>query len=827
MHCCKLLTTTILRLVLFMGLVLPAYAVRVSGTITDEHNGPLPFVSVFVEGTSNGTTSNLNGQYFLDLPAGTYQLTFRMVGYQTRVTAVTLTRDPVVLDVQLLPQPLQIREVVVSAKDEDPAYDIIRKAQKKRKFYLNQLNAYSYDSYIKGMTFLRNVPEKVLGQEIVLDGLDSTRSGIVYLSESVSKVYFQEPDKKKEIMVSSKVSGRSQGFSWNSALEFQLNFYENMIPTPVTDRDIVSPISPTAFTYYKYKLLGEYQDQGRTVYRIEVKPLVTGSPLVSGILNIQEGTWRIHSLDMYLTKNNGMNYLDTLGMQVIFIPVTNDVWMKGTQIFTFNFDFKLFQLQGDGNFTGVFNNYTIDPEYPPNFFNGEVVKVQEESNKKSEAYWDSIRPVPLTQRETQDYTLKDSLEKIRDTREYKDSIDRIRNRFKATSLFFGYSWQNTWKGVELSFSSPFREVHFNTVEGLNISQRISFTKNYKNSKARTDVSATGRYGFNGGHLYYKFLLRHRFNATNRMFIGAEGGTYIQQFNGENPITESQNDFHTIFFEQNFIKLYEKSYGKISWGRELVNGINLETSLELAQRRPRTNSPDLLRMFVDWDSRQFGSNNPQNEINDQPAFTPHTALIWNIHVQLKFRQRYMLRPGVKINYRNKYPVIELYYTKGIPGVAGASPNFDFIQGAIHQQFSTGVLGYGQYYVSYGMFINRAVLPFMDYHHFHTTQTYFAPRSEMNSFWALPYYRYSTDDKFVEVHYQHHFQGWLLSKIPGVKKLKWHEVAAFHFLWTPQLQDYYEFTVGIENIFRIIRVDFVGAYNRQLAEPYFSGRLKIAL
>ncbi len=70
------------------------------------------------------------------------------------------------------------------------------------------------------MSYLRNVPEKIMGRDIFIDGLDSSRSGIVYLSESVSEVFIQKPDQKKEIMISSKVSGRSQGFSWNSALEF-------------------------------------------------------------------------------------------------------------------------------------------------------------------------------------------------------------------------------------------------------------------------------------------------------------------------------------------------------------------------------------------------------------------------------------------------------------------------------------------------------------------------------------------------------------------------------------------------------------------------------
>lgn len=826
MLCSKHIIHYFLRLVVFIGCITPGYSIRVSGIVSDEKNEPLPFVSVFVKGTSMGTTTNMNGEYFIDLPSGTYTLIYRYIGYASESRTIQITNSPVTLNVQLNPQVFETSTFTVTVNEEDPAYPIIRKAQSKRKFYLDQVKSFSYDSYIKGMSYLRNVPEKILGREIFLDGLDSTRSGIVYLSESVSKVYFEAPDNKKEVMISSKVSGRSQGFSWNSAMEFQLNFYEPMIPTPVTDRDIVSPISPTAMTYYTYKYLGEFIDQGHTVYKIQVTPKVTGSPLVNGIINIQDETWRIHSLDMFITKDNGMNYLDTLNMKVIFVPVSDSVWLKGTQSFNFNFDVKIFQIKGDGHFTGVFSNYLLNPDYPKNFFTGEVVKINEESNLKTEAYWDSIRPVPLTEAEMDDYVLKDSLEIIRNTKSYKDSIDRKRNKFKLTSLAFGYTWRNSWRNIELEFSSPFREFHFNTVEGIVISQKIGFSKFYEKKKARTDASVSLRYGFNGGKLYYKGNIRHRFNMTNRMFISAEGGTYIEQFNSSSPISESQNDFYTVFFEQNYMKLYEKSYGKIEWGSEVFNGIQLETSIEYAERRARTNATDLIPMFVDWDERGFASNNPQNIFNDYPSFESHTAFIWNIYARFRFGQKYMMRPGRKLNYRTKYPTLELYYTKAIPGIGSSLPNYDFIRAGVSQEFSTGILGYGEYFVSYGMFLNRTEVPFIDFHHFNTTQTVFAPKNELRSFWALPYYQYSTNDKFVEAHYQHHFQGWLLGKIPGIKKLKWHEVVGFHFLWTPQLKDYYEFTIGIENIFRIFRADFVGGFNRE-SDPYFSGRIKVDL
>jgi hypothetical protein len=101
--------------------------------------------------------------------------------------------------------------------------------------------------------------------------------------------------------------------------------------------------------------------------------------------------------------------------------------------------------------------------------------------------------------------------------------------------------------------------------------------------------------------------------------------------------------------------------------------------------------------------------------------------------------------------------------------------------------------------------------MDFKHFNTTQTIFNP-SELRSFRALPYYQYSTSGTFFEGHVEHHFNGFLFNKIPLLKKLRWQEVAGLHVLYTEQLQEYAELTVGIEKIFKILRVDYVMIFQR---------------
>jgi len=821
----KHLLKSLQRLVFFGVLFTNCFAQQLKGTTYNEKNEPLPFVSISIDGTGIGTASNQNGLYNLPLKNGTYTLSYRCVGYTTIKKEIVINGKDIILDVNLIEQQVEIKPYYVTG-GEDPAYGIIRMAQKKRKFYLEQVKNYQFDSYIKGSAFLRNAPEKVLGREVFLDGLDSNRTGMIYLSESVSKVYIKGED-KKEVMVSSKVAGRSQGFSWNSALEFQLNFYQNLVPTPVTDRDVVSPIATDAMTYYRYKLLGEYLDNdGRTIYKIEVKPKLTGSPLVNGVIEIQDSSWRLHSVNIYCTKDNGMDFLDTLNMKVIFVPINNDVWLKGSQQFDFKFRFELFKIKGDGNFLGSFNNYVINPTYEKGFFNGEVVKINEESNKKSDAYWDSIRPVPLTQAEVKDYDLKDSLEILRESKQYLDSLDKKRNRFKATDLITGYTWRNSYHRLEFYVSSPLMGFHFNTVEGIVLTENFSFEKRWKEQKSQLDVNASIRYGFSSQQFYAKGGIRYRFNSTNRWYIGLDGGHYVSQFNYGN-MPELHNSLYTIFLEINHWRLYQKDYIRFNTGGEVVNGFRMDLGVEAAQRTVLTNANPLTPFYINNENRGFGDNNDfRNPVAVLPN-TPQWAITTQLQLQYTPGQKYMMRPKYKLNYPTKWPTFAVGGRWGMVSADTTHTLTPYLLGeiSVDHNIDMGIIGNSEYYVKAGYYFIKPNY-FFDFTHFNTTQTCFGPRDELRSYWSLPYYQASTNDWFVQVHYQHHFKGWFLGKIPGIKKAKIYEVVGFHFLYTPQIKDYYEFTIGFENIFRIIRVDFVGGFVRG-ESPMWGGRIKIQL
>ena len=275
------------------------------------NNENLPFASVYLKGTTKGVNSNDKGNYLIKLDKGYYTLVVQHIGFSKQEFEIELDNNKI-LNVNLKPDGISLNEIVVMA-GEDPAYPIMRKAIKKRKKYSGQVTEYSCQSYIKGLQRLINIPEKFKKLIKITSGqkLDSTLYGVVYLSESESNYYFKAPNKEKEIMFSSRVSGESKSFSFNNLSQMKFNFYENLISIKgLSDRPFISPLNGSAFLYYKFKLLGTINEDGKTFNKIEVKPKRQTDPCFTGIIYIQENSWRITGIDLKLFKSNKIKFVD-------------------------------------------------------------------------------------------------------------------------------------------------------------------------------------------------------------------------------------------------------------------------------------------------------------------------------------------------------------------------------------------------------------------------------------------------------------------------------------------------------------------------------------
>ena len=797
----------LLILLLFAGTqLLISQQFILSGKITS-NNESLPFATIYLKGTTKGVNSNDNGNYSLKLDAGKHIVVFQYIGYSKQEIEVELTENKT-LDVNLKLDGIALKEIIVKA-GEDPAYPIMRKAIKKRKFFSNQVAEYSCQSYIKGLQRLKNLPEKFKKLIKITTGekVDSTLYGVIYLSESESNYYFKKPDKQKEIMYSSRVSGKSKSFSFNRLSQMKFNFYENLVPIRgISDRPFVSPLNGNAFIYYKFKLLGTINEDGKIFNKIEVKPKRKTDPCFTGIIYIQENSWRITGIDLELYKDNKIKFVDTLSIKQLYAPIAGDsIWMPVNHNFGFHFTFL--GISGDGYFNAIVKNYNLSPNIKDDFFSNEVFVVEDGANKKDSNYWNVNRPAPLTREENKDYRKKDSTEKIQETDRYKDSVDHRKNKFRVNDIFFGYTYNKTKDRISVGVPGIITNgIQYNTVEGVNLSYIFSVNKEYENLKAHR-FSGKLRYGFSnylwGGELGYNYF----YNPKKFSRIGFKIKSISEQYNQMDPISPLVNSLYSLFLNQNYMKMFKETGVESSYFTELTNGVFFSSLVKYVERDPLKNTSD--RLIIDDKTKLFTSNDPRNDFTHDSLFTTNNAFSAEITFSFRFKQKYITLPNQKIITGSKYPRLSVSYKKALP-VLNTKADYDLASAMIYDELNLGLFGRLGFRLKGGGFLNTKKLFFMDFKYFLGNQTLFNTNDYLSSFRLLPYYTFSADKWFSEAHAEHHFNGFIINKIPLLKKLNIQEVVGGHLLMSNRLKQYYEINFGIENIFNVLRIDYVLGY-----------------
>ncbi len=786
---------------------------QIVGTITNTKNEPLPFVNIIIENTYKGTTSNDDGYYVLNLTEPkTYTIIYTYLGYKTVKKKVAIDTFPYKIDLVLEEESVSLGEVVVSAEN-NPANAIMRQAIAKRKENLEKINTFKADFYSRGLIKIKDAPEKILGQEVgdLGGGLDSTRSGIIYLSETISKIQFLRPDKLKEKITASKVSGNSSGFSFNNAIDVDYNFYNNTVEF---GNEIISPIANNAFSYYRYKLEGIfYDDRGNLINKVNVIPKRKNDPIFSGSIYIVEDQWTIYALELDITGVQArIPAVDIISLKQSFsYSETNDIWALISQ--SLDFKYKFLGIKGDGRFTAVYSNYEFNAPMTRKDFGRELVAFEDQANKKDSLFWNKIRPVPLTIEERTDYTKKDSIQIIRESKPYLDSIDRVNNKFKLGSIL-GYSFQNSHKDYRLGFDIPLLGVQFNTVQGYTAKANVFFTKNYDDFKRYFRANADLQYGFSDERLRTTGSLTYKFNNTNRRFLTLSGGVSAEQFNPSNSIAPIINSVSTLFFEDNYMKLYDKSFVQLNYSEELFNGFRLYSSLSYERRKALFNTTD--QAWFPRADKEYTSNNPLDETAyGIPSFETHNILKANVSARINFAQEYFSYPDSKFNVGNStYPTLVLSYEKGF-GATNRDYNFDQVKARLYQSFNIADKGRFRYNLRAGKFFNADDIAFMDYQHFNGNQTHVSTEGNYtNVFNNLSYYAGSTNNAYLEAHTEHDFNGFLLGKVPLLNQLNFNLVVGAHLLATPDFKPYQEYTIGIDNIgwgkWRFLRFDYIRSY-----------------
>ncbi|WP_305982056.1 DUF5686 and carboxypeptidase regulatory-like domain-containing protein [Roseivirga thermotolerans] len=850
------LTLILLASLLHTGIL----AQGIKGNIKDNEGNVLPFASIYVKQAGTGTSSNMEGDYELRLPRGNYEVTFQFMGFASQTHQIAVGSGFTTLNIVLKPQVYELPTFVVSGKAEDPSYTIMRKAIAKASYHLNQVDSFSAEVYMKGTGQLTQVPW-FLRKTLEKEGVDTSR---VFTSESVSEIRFKRPNAFTEKVISVRASGQDLDNA-NPNAYINSSFY---FPKVV---DAISPLHPRAFSYYKFEYQGSFKERGYEINKIKVTPRSKGDQVFEGEIYIREDFWNIHSLDLKTSL-----YGFEIRIQSIYAPVEEEVWMPVTQ--QLDFYGKIFGIGGKYTYLASLSNYAIVPnpdldatvvlvdekiqpapeeieaikkkeldqgmkevfeeekevsrkqfrkmmkEYEkqeleatkePDVISSYSYKIDSTAAKKDSLYWERIRPVPLTSKELVSYQKDDSTYVAEKEKAEQDSA-KVKNgeRFELGNILVG-GYYKLGKRLRFDFEGFLPHTNYNTVEGLN----FTFTGNFhwrNDTTTRLRIYPFVRYGFAGKDLYTKvhtvFGVGER---EQRSTFRLNGGRYIEQFNPGivNPLI---NSWVTLVNKVNYMQLYEKDFAELSWARRFNYRHTVSAKVQWASRSDLVNTTDY--SFVKDNERFFRPNKPVNEEVLIGSFNNARAMDFEVNYRVRPWLKFRKYNGRLIPLTQSAPEFRLSYKKGLDGILDSEVDYDQLELGLITRFNMGVRASVDLEVEAGKFLNNNSLEFMDFKHFRGNRMLFVPMDVTGGYRLLDYYRHSTREEYVSVLSHIRFRKLLFTHIPALRLTGVKENLFVNYLHTPSSDNYMEVGYTIDNLLRVLRVEFIQSFQGWKAREF---------
>ena len=786
---------------------LPLFARVVKGQVLDEKKQPLPFTTVSLKGVDKKAVSNANGEFNFDIPDGNYTLVCQHVGYTTVTQELIVNENTEQLYIYLKPTELTLKEVIIKQGAKDPAYAIIRSAIKERKYNGNKAGAFYCEAYIKGLIRTNNYPNSLFGQRIDFEDGDTSKKKIIFLSESISDVYVNQSSETKIVVKSTRVSGQTNGLGLATPL--LLSFYDNIVALPKSfnPRGFVSPIADGALSFYNFKYLGAFFENGVQVSRIQVIPKRKYEPLFEGYIQIVEDTWNIHSLSLILNKESQLEFADKLKIEQHYEMIAYQTWMIGSQ--TIYPEVKFLGFDAGGYFTSVYSKYQINKEFDKKTFGNVLMKYDSSSNKKPDSFWVNSRPIPLLSEEVRDFEKKDSLEKQREDPAYLDSLDKIQNKINPIALVFnGQSIINRNDKVNYTYDPLLKSVNYNTVEGLALQLSGTVQKEFS---GRNQLSLTPvlRYGVTNKKFNAFLRANYRFGKKYVNTITTSFGSRVYQFNNANPIPQIMNTFATILNGNNYMKLYQANFFQVTYRKGLGNGFDFSGFMNYQNRTPLVNTDTSYAWGNSGIFNKFTPNYP-TEITNQPM-QPNKAFLVGFRISFRPGTKYIELPDRVVNSFSRTPTFGFQYTKGIKNVLGSNSDFDKWRFSVIGDINFKLGGEFKYRVETGGFINTQFVEIPDYNHFIGNLTG-KSTPYVESFQVAPFYALSNKEKiFLQLNGEYKLNGLLTNKIPIIRKFNLRVVAGANMIWLKN-KDYYEVFVGVDNILKLFRVDYIWGFGK---------------
>ena len=800
----------ITSIILFLCVFTLAAQVKVSGIVIDESNEPVPFANIVFKGSTIGTVSNENGKFYLESDKTYTELIISFLGFETKTIPIKARNFD--LKIVLL-EGAQLDEVVIYSgkqkKKGNPAIAILRKIwAKKRQNGIFLYPQYEYDKYEKIEFDLNNIDEKLKksklfrGMEFVFDKVDTSNvTGKPYLpifiNEAVYKTHGKNrPKKFREELVANKNSGfdsNQELIEFVKQLYVDYNIYDNYLK--FFDKSFTSPLSRTGVSVYNYVLTDSAYVDNKWCYNILFYPRRKNELTFKGDFWVNDSTFAVKQIEMDATKSANINWVKEIHIEQEFNVLSDSVFLLKRDHMMSDFAFrKKDDSKGVyGRRTTLFDNYAFDKKYEDKFYNSRVEGYRNEVYNKPDDFWNENRMEKLNDDEEGVYKMLDTLKTVRKFKQLY-SI--------GTILASGY-WE-LFEGFD--YGPIFSSFGTNDVEGTRI--RVG-GRTFFNQNDTWRLQGFMAYGIKDNKFKYGIGGKWMVDKKNRIILSAGNRRDVEQTGVS--LTTANDVLNRSFASAAFFTRGENfrltNLNLTNVAIDIEPWRNLNFRLGATYKTLRSAAPDLFDVSYNDENGDPQSRVRQTEVDFAINYTPG---------------RKTAGFGVERNISNdgRFPTVYASYTKGLEGVLDSDFNYDKLQFFYRHRFLMGGFGKLRYTFEVGKTFGEVPLTLLDVVPGNQTLTT-APRT----FDLLDYYEFITDE-YISLHLEHNFNGRILSRIPLLRKLNLREIVGVRGIvggLSPEntqlstflregnaaapTKPYYEYYVGVDNIFKLLRINFI--------------------
>ena len=802
---------------LILGLFSAIAQTKVSGHVYDENNDPIPYANVLFKGSTIGTITNEDGKFYLESDENWKTLIISFVGFEMLEIPIT-KRVNYDLKFVLKEEASSLDEVLIitgkqsKKASENPAIRILKKIwERKRQNGLNQFKQYEYDQYEKVEFDLNTIDSALIksklfkGMEFVFEEIDTSNvTGKTYLpiflNESVKKISGDNLiNKEREDLIGNKNSGFSNNqiiIDFIDDLYSEYSVYDNYLK--FFDKSFVSPISRTGIQTYNYVLSDSAFIDNKWCYNIIYYPRRKNELTFKGDFWVNDSTFAIKEINLQASKSANINWVKEIYIEQEFEVLNDSVFLIKRDYFLSDFAFNKKELSRGvyGKRTTIYDNYKFDQPKDPKFYDKVVYNYDADVYNREEDFWETNRLEALNKDEQGVYKMLDTLKTVK-------KFKRLYN--VGSILASGYI---EFPSINFDYGPIFSTFGYNEVEGVRLR---TGGRTYFGTNDLWRLEGFMAYGFKDDKFKYgisgKWLLDKRTRFTvfggNRRDVEQIGASLTSSTDvlgrslaSSAVIGTSAND-----------KLSNINLSNLGASIEPVR--NFEIRLDGSFRTLSSASPTFSLDYLDPES-------PTGISSEIKQFESRISLAY-------FPKRQMTGFGVERKNKNdNFATLFAQVSRGDRDWFNSDFDYTKLQFSYIQPWQVG--GFGRLVTSVELGKTFGEVPLGLLSIVPGNQSYF---SIYNTFPQLDFYEFVTDT-YSSVHIEHNFNGRIFSRIPFLKKYNLRAVLGLRGVWgelsdenralsitgnpvefplvAPDTRMYYEYSFGVANIFKVLRLDF---------------------